>query len=204
MAELRKIRRGEIGRQHVKTHSCSHFGPCFDHTSPIQTDDGTSQIDHDIGAYVPRPLLFSNNVTGAFTSPYPTEVQGWRRQGQRLNVTVHWRDHLNWERGFSATMISPVFWRPWLMVRPRGLNSRPPAQQTCALPTELTVRRPCLPFLHDYFLFSTGRNGKLRLVFNRRTGKSHLRILRKSWRLLRHKNTRYLPYHRLKNKRLYL
>ena len=44
--------RGEIGRQHVKTHSCSHFSPCFDHTSPTQTDDGTSQIDHEIGACV--------------------------------------------------------------------------------------------------------------------------------------------------------
>ena len=45
--------RGEIGRQHEKAHSCSHFSPCFDHTSPTQTDDGTSQIDHEIGAYVP-------------------------------------------------------------------------------------------------------------------------------------------------------
>ena len=41
------------GRQHVKAHSCSHFSPCFDHTSPTQTDDGTSQIDQDIAAYVP-------------------------------------------------------------------------------------------------------------------------------------------------------
>ena len=41
MAELRRNQRGEIGRQHVKAHSCSHFRPCFDHTSPVQTDDGT-------------------------------------------------------------------------------------------------------------------------------------------------------------------
>ena len=47
MAELWRNQRGEIGRQHVKAHSCSHFSPCFDHTSPTQTDDGTSQIDHD-------------------------------------------------------------------------------------------------------------------------------------------------------------
>ena len=45
--------RGEIGRQHEKAHSCSHCSPCFDHTSPTQTDDATSQIDHEIGAYVP-------------------------------------------------------------------------------------------------------------------------------------------------------
>ena len=51
LAELRRNQRGEIGRQHAKAHSCSQFSPCFDHTSPTQTDDGTSQIDHDIGAY---------------------------------------------------------------------------------------------------------------------------------------------------------
>ena len=55
MAKFQRDQRGEIGRQHVKAHSCSHvhFSPCFDHTSPTQTDNGTSQIDHDIGAYVP-------------------------------------------------------------------------------------------------------------------------------------------------------
>ena len=51
MAKLWRNQRGEIGRQHVKAHSCSHFSPCFDHTSTTQTDDGTGQIDHDIGAY---------------------------------------------------------------------------------------------------------------------------------------------------------
>ena len=54
MAELQRNQRGEIGHQHVKAHSCSHFSPCFDHTSPIQINDGTlSQIDHDIDVYVP-------------------------------------------------------------------------------------------------------------------------------------------------------
>ena len=106
MAELRRNQRGEIGRQHVKAHSCSHFSPCFDHTSPTQTDNGTSQIDHDIGAYVPYSFRTMSQV---LLRPLPTEVQGWRRQGQRLNVTAQWRDHLNWERGFTASMISPVF-----------------------------------------------------------------------------------------------
>ena len=72
--------RGEIGRPHVKAHSCSHFSPCFDHTSPTQTDDGTSQIDHDIGAYVPYSFRTMSRV---LLRPLPTEVQGWRRQGQR-------------------------------------------------------------------------------------------------------------------------
>ena len=45
MAEVQINQRGEIGRQHVKAHSCSHFSPCFDYTSPTQTNDGTSQID---------------------------------------------------------------------------------------------------------------------------------------------------------------
>ena len=106
VAELRRNQRGETGRQHVKAHSCSHISPYFDHTSPTQTDDGTSQIDHDIGAYVPYSFRTMSRV---LLRPLPTEVQGWRRQGQRLNVTAQWRDHLNWERGFTASMISPVF-----------------------------------------------------------------------------------------------
>ena len=49
-SQWRRNQRGEIGRQHVKAHSCSHFSPCFDHTSPTQTNDCTSQIDHDINS----------------------------------------------------------------------------------------------------------------------------------------------------------
>ena len=72
MAELRRNQRGEIRRQHVKAHSCCHFSP-FDHTSPTQTDDGTSQIDHDIGAYVPYSFRTMSRV---LLRPPPTEVQG--------------------------------------------------------------------------------------------------------------------------------
>ena len=53
MAELRRKQRGEIRHQHVKAHFCGHLSLCFDHTSATQTDDAASQIDHDIGAYVP-------------------------------------------------------------------------------------------------------------------------------------------------------
>ena len=62
MAELRRNQRGEIGRQHVKAHSCTHFSPCFDHTTPTQTKDSTSQIDHDIGAYVPYSFRTMSRV----------------------------------------------------------------------------------------------------------------------------------------------
>ena len=92
IAELRRNQGGEIGRQHLKAHSCSHFSPCFDHTAPTQTDDGTSQIDHDIGAYVPYSFRTMSRV---LLRRLPPEVQGWR-------------DHLNWEWGFTASMISPV------------------------------------------------------------------------------------------------
>ena len=44
MTELQRKRLSEIGRQHVKGQSCSHFSSCFDHTLPTQTNDGTSQI----------------------------------------------------------------------------------------------------------------------------------------------------------------
>ena len=85
MAELRRNQRGEIGRQHVKAHSCSHFSPYFDHTLPTQTDDGTSQIEHDIGAYVPYSFRTMSRV---LLRNLPTDVQGWRRQGHRLHVTA--------------------------------------------------------------------------------------------------------------------
>ena len=65
MAELRRKQRGEIGRQHVKAHYCSNFSPCFDHALPTQTDDGTSQIHHDIGAYDP----YSFRTMSRFLSP---------------------------------------------------------------------------------------------------------------------------------------
>ena len=67
MAELRRKQRGEIGRQHVKAHSCSHFSPCFDHALPTQTDDSTSQIHHDIGAYVPYSFRAMSRVLSPLT-----------------------------------------------------------------------------------------------------------------------------------------
>ena len=138
MTELRRNQRGEIGRQHIKAYSCSHFSFCFDHTSPTQTDEGTSRIDHDIGAYVPYSF---RTMLRVLLRPLSTEVQGWRRQGQRLNVTAQWRDHLNWERKFTASMISPVFFKDLGWLSGPGLNLRPPVQPTGALPTELTGRR---------------------------------------------------------------
>ena len=83
MAELWRNQGGEIGRQHVKAHSCSHFSPCFDHTAPTQTDDGTSQIDHDNRAYVPysfRTILMSR----VNLRPLPTEVQV-KDEGEKAN-----------------------------------------------------------------------------------------------------------------------
>ena len=67
MAELRRKQRGEIGRQHVKAHSCSHFSPCFDHALPTQTDDVTCQIHHDIGAYVPYSFRTISRVLSPLT-----------------------------------------------------------------------------------------------------------------------------------------
>ena len=69
------------------------------------------------------PLLFSNGSVGSFTPPllWPM-TEGWRRQGQRLIVTAQWRDRLNWDKvsnhSQQINMISPVFWRLWLLVRP--------------------------------------------------------------------------------------
>ena len=127
MAELQRNQRGEIGHQHVKqvkAHSCSHFGSYFDHPSPTQSDDNTSQIDDDVGAYVPYSFRTMSRV---LLRLFPTELQGWRRQGQRLNVTAHWCDHLNW-----ASVISPVFFKT-LVDGPAGVWTR-----------DLSLSRPAL------------------------------------------------------------
>ena len=60
----------------------------------------------------------------------PTEVQGWRRQGHRL-----WT-----EKGVSQLAWSHQFFTDLGWWSGRGLNSRPPGQQTGALATELTGR----------------------------------------------------------------
>ena len=73
MAKLHRNQRSEIGRQHVKAQCCSHFSPCFDHTSPTQTNDGTSQIDHDIGDYV---LYSFRTMSRVLSRPLSTGVQG--------------------------------------------------------------------------------------------------------------------------------
>ena len=79
MAELQRNQRGEIGRQHVKAHSCRHFSPCFDHTSPTQTNDSTSQIDYNIGAYV--PTLFKQ-CQALFYVPFQLE---YKDEGDKAN-----------------------------------------------------------------------------------------------------------------------
>ena len=140
MAELWRNQRGEIVCQHVVAHSCSHFSSCFDHTLSTQTDDGTSQIDHDIEAYVPYSL---RTISQVLLRPLPSGVQGWRKQGQQLNITPQWCNHLNWEKGFTASMNSPVFLKT-LVDGLAGVWTHDPAQQTRALSTELTwavVRR---------------------------------------------------------------
>ena len=119
MAELQRNQRGEIGHQHVKqvkAHSCSHFGSYFDHPSPTQSDDNTSQIEDDVGAYFPYSFRTMSRV---LLRLFPTELQGWRRQGQRLNVTAQWCDHLNW-----ASVISPVFSFKTLVDGPAGVWTR--------------------------------------------------------------------------------
>ena len=66
-----------------------------------------------------RPLIFSNNVTGSFTSASNWSTRTGRRQGQRLNITAQWRNHLNWES--TASMISLVFFKKTLVDGPAGV-----------------------------------------------------------------------------------
>lgn len=85
-------------------------------------------------------LHFGNNVKDSL-HPLSIDLLGWRRQGQRLNVTAQWHDHLNWERVLTtASMISTVF-KDLSWWSGRSLNSRFPAQETDNLSTGLTGRR---------------------------------------------------------------
>ena len=77
-----------------------------------------------------RALLFSTSVVGSFTPPSNWHV-GWRRLGQRLNVTVQWRDHLNWsEQGVKHSQYDlNSYFKTLVCDRDLPL---------CSLPTELT------------------------------------------------------------------
>ena len=48
-------------------------------------------------------------------------------------------------QGKGSTFISQLFLRPWVLVRPRESNPRPPALQSSALPTELILPRLANP-----------------------------------------------------------
>ena len=67
MAELQRNQRGKIGSQHVKAPSAVASVHVRSHLTHPDQPDGTNQIDHDTGVYV--PYSFSNNVMGSFTSP---------------------------------------------------------------------------------------------------------------------------------------
>ena len=136
-AELRMNQRGEIGRQHVKAHSCSHFSPCFDHTSSTVTDDGTGQIDHEIGAYVPYSFRTMQRVLYV-----PFQLK-YKDEGDKASgLTSPPNDAIiRNEKEVSQLAWSHQFFKDFGWWSGRGLNSRTPAQQTGALSTELTGRR---------------------------------------------------------------
>lgn len=65
-----------------------------------------------------------------FYVSFQLNVWGWKKKCKRFNVTVQWRDHRNWRRCWAHSV--PGFW---------GLNPRPCARQSAALPTGPTGRR---------------------------------------------------------------
>ena len=129
--------RGKIRHQRVKAHSCSDFSPCFNHTSPTQTDNGTSQIDHDIGAYVPYSFWTTSQVK--FYVPFQHSLK-YKYEGDKANsLTSPPNDTIIWtEKGVLQLAWSYQFFKDLGWWSGQGLNSQHPAQQTGALPTELT------------------------------------------------------------------
>ena len=110
------------------------------------------QINHTTGVYIPYSF---RTAVWVLLRPFPIDKEVWRRQGQRLNVTAHWRDHLNWDKVFNHSQhdLTSYFKDPgWWSGR--GLNPRPTAQQTGAHSTELTGRR--LEQVHNKFLVRNG------------------------------------------------
>ena len=106
MAELRRNQRGEIGRQHVKAHSCSHFSPCFDHIDHAHPDQRRHKPDRPWHRSL-RPLF--EQCHGFF---YVSFQLKYRDEGDKVTAS-ELRNEFH-----SYSMISPVFHRPWLMVRP--------------------------------------------------------------------------------------
>ena len=86
-----------------------------------------------------RPLLFSNNVTVL----YVRFQLKYKDEGDRASgLTSPPNDAIVWnEKGVSQLAWSYQFFKDFGWWSRRGLNSRTPAQQTGALPTELTGRR---------------------------------------------------------------
>ena len=82
MATLWRNQRGEIRHQHVKVHYAATF--MFDLTSPTQTNDGTSHIDHDSRAYVP---YWFGQCHGFVYVPFQMMCKDEGEQDQRLNFT---------------------------------------------------------------------------------------------------------------------
>ena len=94
------------------------------------------KIDHNTGNYVPYSFRI---VCGFFNVP---QSYMWTRFVRRFIVLI--REDLkvkSFADVITKTALSPqLFLRPWVLVG-QDSNSRPPAQQTGALPTELTGRR---------------------------------------------------------------
>ena len=89
-----------------------------------------------------RPLLFSNSGVGSFTSHMNRSVKvlwyrtyGFSSLSEKTRKSNHLQMSLQRQHFLLSYFEDPECWSGW------GLNPRPPAWQTGALPTELIRRR---------------------------------------------------------------
>ena len=99
-------------------------------------------------------------------------VSYWRRD-RHFTLSSEPREGLtacstNWQREY---LHFSVILRPWVLVQPRELNPRPPAQHLSALPTELTLLRSrfwcfrLFPF-EEFFMHASSAWDDTRILAN--------------------------------------
>ena len=89
----------KFSRQHTKRQLAAAISPFMTPKQPTQPMIWMTCVMRYTTPLGKCPLLFSNSKIGSFQ--YPSNwlmKEGLRRQGQWLNITTQWCNHLNWDK----------------------------------------------------------------------------------------------------------